>query len=353
MARLAEKVLEDSSSEEEEFPELENLLRQPFRSTTTRDVRKAEGGEEEAEKKKIVRKKRVLKQRDQNPLLLPWGKSDVSDSLDAGAVVLEEAKSGVGEKTRKEKQKKSAFEAYLDLEREEQFGGDGVIALRKDVREGVSAPLFGLRTGKAVVREERVSKLTEDVEKALKAEPSRMKKSAEKLKGNDLDFGLVEESELRQKTNPRKSMTLKEKGRLRERNLIIDVVGDEESEDDQNVKLKTFRTRKLQRKSKEATPPFFDLEAEEVEDGQESDEEDDGMSDFIVSDNEDESVLETPPPRTVRRLVQGRRPGKKEDDLENHMKNLTVDDDDPFQSGQHNGRRSEESSSDHNSRSKY
>jgi hypothetical protein len=76
-----------------------------------------------------------------------------------------------------------------------------------------------------------------------------------------------------------------------------------------------------------------DVEERKSEDGQEWSDESDGMSDFVVDDSEsleeEESEIEIPPPRSVRRLVQGRRPRKElEDDLDVKMRKLDIKDGD-------------------------
>jgi hypothetical protein len=85
--------------------------------------------------------------------------------------------------------------------------------------------------------------------------------------------------------------------------------------------------RKVASKSQSAPATIFESDEEDF--GEESD----GLSDFIVNDSasleEGDSVVEMPPPRSVRRLVKGRRPdrhGEDEEDLDLRMKKLTVDD---------------------------
>jgi hypothetical protein len=64
--------------------------------------------------------------------------------------------------------------------------------------------------------------------------------------------------------------------------------------------------------------PQAEWEEEESDFGPENDGDSDGMSDFVVSDSEsledDESVVETLPPRSARRLVQGKRLAKSVED---------------------------------------
>lgn len=85
--------------------------------------------------------------------------------------------------------------------------------------------------------------------------------------------------------------------------------------------------RKVDSKRQPTSTPIFESDEEDF--GEESD----GLSDFIVNDStfleEEDSVIEMPPPRSARRLVKGRRPAKDEDDeedLDMRMKKLAVDD---------------------------
>jgi hypothetical protein len=86
-------------------------------------------------------------------------------------------------------------------------------------------------------------------------------------------------------------------------------------------------SRKVASKGQPTSTPVF--ESDEGDFGEESD----GLSDFIVNDStfleKEDSVIEMPPPRSVRRLVKGRRPAKDEEDdedLDMRMKKLAVDD---------------------------
>lgn len=86
--------------------------------------------------------------------------------------------------------------------------------------------------------------------------------------------------------------------------------------------------KRLVPKPKKQTFPSFDSDDEEEHDS-------DSLSDFIVNDStflEDESVVEAPAPRSVRRLVKGRKPRKDDsddDELGLKMGKLTVNED-PF-----------------------
>jgi hypothetical protein len=87
-------------------------------------------------------------------------------------------------------------------------------------------------------------------------------------------------------------------------------------------------SRKVASKGQPTSTPIFESDEEDF--GEASD----GLSDFIVNDStfleEEDSVIEMPPPRSVRRLVKGRRPAKDEnddEDLDTKMKKLAVDDD--------------------------
>jgi hypothetical protein len=87
-------------------------------------------------------------------------------------------------------------------------------------------------------------------------------------------------------------------------------------------------------KPKKQTFPLFDSDDEEDHD---SDGVSDGISDFVVNDStflEEESLIEVPAPRSIRRLVKGRKPRKDDsddEDLDLKMGKLTFNDD-PFAS---------------------
>jgi len=93
--------------------------------------------------------------------------------------------------------------------------------------------------------------------------------------------------------------------------------------------IKDKESEKSNPKEKQRLAPCFDSDGD-------GDRGSDGMSDFIVDDSaflDDESVVETPPPRSVRRLVKGRKPKTKvnsdDEDLNLKLGKLTVKDD-PF-----------------------
>lgn len=113
---------------------------------------------------------------------------------------------------------------------------------------------------------------------------------------------------------------------------VPDAVTSEAQEPESSPKGENKRTRK----TKPGVPTKLDSEDEKEESGLNSG--DDGLSDFVVDDSdsleEEDSVIEMPPPRSVRRLVKGRRPAKEEDEIEKEMRKLKfLDDDDsvPFQ----------------------
>lgn len=104
-----------------------------------------------------------------------------------------------------------------------------------------------------------------------------------------------------------------------------------ESEGDEETVKPTERGESVVRRKRVVSKPV--LESEEDED---EDEESDGMSDFIVSDNsslgeDEDEIVERMPPRSTRKLVRGRRPQTDiypVDELNLDMIKLTVED--PF-----------------------
>lgn len=137
------------------------------------------------------------------------------------------------------------------------------------------------------------------------------------------------------------SVSLSGKGKAK--STTINLESDEESLEqttESEVDTKPQRSRR-RRKSPPRTKSKFILTDTEEEDSP-VDEDSDGLSDFIVSDNEsleeedDDSVFEVPPPttRSARKLFAGRRPkvdeSGDESGLDKKMMRLRVDDEDVF-----------------------
>ena len=236
MARL---VIEDS---DDEFPDLDELLLGKGAGGKKGEVSTMKGGsredeelgEEAAWKRKsnrkekeivAVKKKRVLKRRDDNPLLRP-------------------------------------------------------LASTATASEG--------RKGKAGVKTSRI--------------PEKEVMAASKKKAIT-SFDSVDEAETR--TPPMRSRARPSP------------VTDPESEEENDSRISSKRAQ--------SRTPTLDLETEE---------EDDDLSDFIVNDStfleEEISEIEMPPPpkppRSARRLVKGRKPEKKDEELELDMRGLSMED---------------------------
>ncbi|KAH8595175.1 SprT-like family-domain-containing protein [Bisporella sp. PMI_857] len=88
------------------------------------------------------------------------------------------------------------------------------------------------------------------------------------------------------------------------------------------------KTSKTASKAVRAKPKLVERSIDDSEEDvlERWNDESDDMSDFIVNDSEVE-ILETPPQRTSRKLVRGRRPVKEKGDLERLMEELNVEDD--------------------------
>ena len=113
-------------------------------------------------------------------------------------------------------------------------------------------------------------------------------------------------------------------------------------EDDIHTSRKPSRTASKAATIKEASPcGSVELGADDDVFGQNWEESDD-MSDFVVNDSDvEESIIEDPAPKSIRRLVKGRRPAKEaeakeaeeaKEDLEQMLEKLNMEDDfsDPF-----------------------
>ena len=333
MAKLAKKVMVEGSDTDgdEEFPSLEVLMRRPVdvkvsrKRLTTKSPERNEGsgkekkncgaGESERKRMEVVKeikktvKKRVLNQTSDNPLLQRLGakkgdSAQASDSLDAGPKSRAKVM-GVEKSARKQ-----AFAAYLDAEREEQFGDEGLKAKDKVSRK-ITPPSFTLGDKKETVksRDKTTRKGEEGTRESTPVE--------------------VDEDDLKLRAKATRER------KVREPTSVL-------NEEDLKLRRKAIRDKKLPEPA-----PVSDLDEDDY--GQHSDDDNDGMSDFVVNDSDEESVIETQPPRSVRRLVKGRRPEKDEEDLETRMRRLNVDDDstDPFRDSLKDARKfSEEASSD-------
>jgi len=348
MARLAVDTVGES---EEEFPALDVLIGQkalPRRAAY--DVGKSENGDEGnlgGKVKKVV-KKRVLNSRNENPLLqrLGTGKGEsarASETSDSG--ILKGKGKGKGGSER--------FEAYLELEREEQFGenneekigakakGRSATVSRDDIRR-LPAPKFGLKVADEVLKATKVVVKSreptpvvdlseEDIEPRSKI--TRERRAERKISRFVFALDLEEEensshsSEEDIKPRPKTSKARTAEKKVPEALSFLDIEAKESGQYSEEELKPRSKPVKWSKADREAPEPglFSDLEEEY---SQYSDEDDDGMSDFIVNDSEDESIIEIPPPKSVRKLVRGRRPVKEEDDLEIQMGKLNVEDED-------------------------
>jgi len=327
--------------------------------------------------KKVV-KKRMLNSRSENPLLqrLGMGKAE-------SARASETSDSGILKGKGKVKGGSERFEAYLELEREEQFGennddeivanakGRSVTVSREDIRR-LPAPKFALKLADEALKAAKVAVKSreptpvldlseEDVEPRSKI--TRGERAERKISRFVLALDLEEEenssdsSEEDVKPRPKTSRVRTAERKVPEPLSFLDIEAKESgqySEEELKPRSKLVKWSKADRKAPEPAL-FSDLEEEEY--SQYSDEDDDGMSDFIVNDSEDESIIEIPPPKSVRKLVRGRRPVKEEDDLEIQMRKLNVEDedsDDLFRNPQKDVRNSSsDASSDIDSRSEW
>ncbi|KFX92336.1 hypothetical protein V490_05435 [Pseudogymnoascus sp. VKM F-3557] len=324
MARRA--IVIDDSSEEDELPELASL----FKRKSTKILK---GGDEEKvgeeKKEKAKPRRRVLNGVSDNPLLRPLGKevgrekerrgrgkvvsSGFVSSVGGGGVgvgVVESAKVDAIQGN-KEKVVRTAGENRKlaeEVKRNVKTGLD-------TAEENLGRILGDLKDIEGSM--DRIEEGNEDIRRIRgNGGHGTRKPAAEPTLGDDME---VEEREAKEVTESLKGLRLEEEEnavkpkapRARVKPVVaVQVDAEEDEEDSPVVDTRTRRAR--------TTKPAAIVRAKtpEEEDDSLGEDESEDMSDFIVSDDssveeledEDEDLSPEPAPKSVRKLVRGRRP---------------------------------------------
>jgi hypothetical protein len=343
-------------------------------STTSRlsEVKQAKGGSAKGEKGKRsdgedgergvekirAKKKRVLGIRDDNPLLRPLGKGTGEDRVSSALRGGERVKSGLksrgvgkGYASKAVPVELDAASSGVDLDRVDA----GCLKFHSSSHRDPDSESIRVK-GRVPTASKRV--VSEDVGKKSQVKPGpanilldyddsgklaglkALSTSARKDEELLASFRTLRVSNM-DSADPLRPALPQERGKSNSKRVNLD--SDEESdgseEEYKSVQKVKARTLRKHRNLPPKTKSRFILTDTEEEDSSE-DEDSDGMSDFIVSDNEsleeegDDSVFEVPPParRSARKLIKGRRPRIDEasdgSSLESDMGKLRVDDDD-------------------------
>jgi len=353
MARLAEDIgCENESASEDEFPSLQELVatrghRVLGKMKATRDgeggsrVRSpvkrtvgsqgAVGGQEgTAKSAKTQPRKRVLNQRSDNPLLRPF------DSASSELFGEESRNKGrglrgkVGKKVVKSAQEEASG-------REDEKSNDAMSAQRSapEIVESVVSEIENL----VPVRSSKKDFKTTGIKLELKAREGKAaaRSSSKIMKSIEENYS---DSVSGNNTRASKGKKVKksEDGERKEDteaamtgSTPLESIVSEDEDVKQAIKPpKSRQARKAAEKPRATPPQRVESEEEEEEFGLDSD----GLSDFIVDDSsfmeEEDTVIEEPTPRSVRKLVKGRRPNRIEDsdeELDERMGKLKVEED--------------------------
>jgi hypothetical protein len=329
MARIVQGIGSESASDDDEFPSVQELV-----------ATRGEGKRAQASKSSRVRvgddEKRETRVR--SPMKKKLRKEEVMK-------VVEEAREG---EVPKAKARKRVLNQRSDNPLLRPFDCASSELLGEGSRR--KGKVLGVKSGKAVVKkvdevplEEshnevkgRKERRDEDVKEDQTIEPS----GGNVMKSIETDYDSV--SQARRKKNQRRTEKSKQVRQATEEETSEDKVSEttlpavmksiESEDEDTNQARKTARG-KIVRKAAEktrATPPLK-VESEEEDFGLDSD----GLSDFIADDStfleEEDTVIEEPAPRSVRRLVKGRNPNRvqvsDDEGLDLRMGKLKVEDD--------------------------
>lgn len=314
---------------------------------------KGKEGEGEGKVVKEVKKKRVLNQRADNPLLRPLNARSVSSDLSSKTT-----KTRIGRSKKAEVERDVAEdEEPVSRTKSRRYVIPAEEAISAD-EKAVGKPSLKPSRGKPRVRDasedlklvqntksRSVTPLEEPApdeedkptakSRTRKADGSKQPRKAElKLELEpEKDCGDPEEK-LASRSRPGKVVASKQQNARR-------IVLDSELEDPDSDKARPAANSKPSRITKSKQPKrrgqVLDSEGEEPEEVDSSDD----LSDFVVNDSTflecDDSLIEMPPlpPRSTRKLVQGRRWKKEEesddDGLDLELKKLSIKDDVPIQ----------------------
>jgi hypothetical protein len=306
MARIVQDIGSESASDDE-FPSVQELIAtrgEGKRAQASKSSRVRVGGDEKRETKvrspmkKNLRKEEVMK-------------------------LVEEAREG---EVPKAKARKRVLNRKSDNPLLRPFDCASSELLGEGSRR--KGKVLGVKSGKAVVKKVDESPLESHNEdkgrKERRNEDAKEDQTIEPSGGNvmeSIEPDCDSTSQARRKKNQRRTEKSKQVRQASEEETSEDKVSEttlpavmksiESKDEDANQARKTARG-KIVRKAAEktrATPPLK-VESEEEDFGLDSD----GLSDFIVDDStfleEEDTVVEEPAPRSVRRLVKGRNPNR-------------------------------------------
>jgi hypothetical protein len=342
MARLVVDI-ESRSGSDDEFPGIEELagtrgknvlakVNGPVRGKAEKAVDKnltGEGGENSGVGggggggvRKVRARKRVLKQTADNPLLRRFDGTS-SELLGEGlrrkgrAVGLKDKKAAVGRE-----------EVVLELE---SCGGKKTLGRVEDegskdeekpksssdtLIKSIESDNHGVSQARKAKRQPKTTKGKEiregvDVEtEEVRIHPKSRSTTVQSNESEDEDISQVRKAKTRQ-TSKKVDVKIKEVTALEQGRLTTKESTEDEDSNQKRKTVKTRQARKPAKKVESRSPPK--AESDEEDFGLDSD----GLSDFIVDDStfleEEDTIIEEPAPRSVRRLIKGRRQNRVED----------------------------------------
>lgn len=368
MARLAVGILrgesEGESGSENDFPEISDLLAakkqrpavktagkgekttsspvKALRKETGKLMRKAKEGESATEmaKEKMKPKKRVLGQVVENPLLRPLsggfpaeGKRKGVVKGNGGKLVEKEAKNvqpkessgseGIVERARRREGARRPKTKVSASVKAESFSSE---VEKKSKKECATKERKSLRTMERI-RSTATLQLQSDEEDCSIQTASQNTQISNPTSGVELDNEAEDHGQVPEPSEE-EVMTRKPNRKATEKIQPNPPLQDESDNEDLGA-ITTTRSKPYRKAAAKCpSKPASELDSD-VEDSLLYS---DGMSDFIVDDDdsleEENTEIEIPPPKSVRKLVRGRKPriGDSDDeDLELRMKNLAVD----------------------------
>lgn len=339
MARLVVDI-ENGSGSDDEFPGIEELagrrgknvlakVKGPVRGKADKSVDKSLRVEEEENVKvgggggvpKARARKRVLKQTADNPLLRRFDSAS-SELLGEGlrrkgrAMGLKDRKAVVGrEEVVLEQEFRGGKKALLKIEDEGKMVEETKSSSKK-LMKSIESDDDGVSQARKMKRQPKTAKgreITAGVDgetEEVKIHPKWRSTTIHSNESEDEDISQVRKAKTRQVSKKVNGKIKEETTPEQDHSTPVESAENE----DANQMRKSAKTRQAQKpakKVKSRLPPKA-----------ESDEEDfrldsDGLSDFIVDDStfleEENTTIEEPAPRSVRRLIKGRRQNRVED----------------------------------------
>jgi len=362
MARIVEGIgCESGSGSEDEFPSVQELLstrgkRTPgtrvksvsmgdkkggarVRSLIKRDLKSGEVRRKEAEVvngkggvPKGLPKKRVLNQKSDNPLLRPFDGAS-SELLGEGS---RRKVRGFGGVTGKKLSAKSVGEEAPAKQDGPKDGKSLAQRRGSELVESVESEnenLVPVRSSKKGLKTARKLDLKAPEGKGSTRSPSKLMKSVEADHPKVGGMRAVDDYAGPGKEKPSKRFSAKETREDTEAGTSRSTPVESIVSEDEDLQQATKPTKSIQVKQPAEKPRASPPQRVESEEDFELDS--DGLSDFIVDDStfleEEDTVIDEPAPRSVRKLVKGRRPARIDDsddeELELRMGKLKVEED--------------------------